>query len=139
MGIASLFASIWRDWITDGVPSSGVHRPPKADIRDLGVELARRLDPVVVTANYAARAGEILLIDSSAGPITISAHATPTEGQAPITLIDHKGTWSTNNVTFDPGAVPIAVPGAADATGLVCSDDYAVAAVGYAASKYRVL
>lgn len=139
MAIAELWASVWRDWIMDGVPSSGAYRPMKQDIRDLGTEMGRRFDPKVVTANYAVRAGETLLIDSTAGPIIITAYAAPVQGQAPFTLIDYKGTWSTNNVTFNPAAVPIAVPGDADATGLVCSSNYSVIAIGYADLKYRVL
>jgi hypothetical protein len=95
--------------------------------------------PVLVTANYAARPGQTLLIDSEDAPITITAYAAPVEGQAFITLIDIKGTWRTNNVTFDPGAVAIAVPGGADATGLVCSEDHAVAVIGFAGAKYRIL
>lgn len=139
MGFYTLFATVWRDWNTDGVPSSGARKPPKSEIRELGLALGRYLDPKIITANYAAYPGEVLWVDSTAGPITITAAQTPTDPQAPITLIDFKGTWATNNVTFNPGSYGIAVPGSADATGLVCSEAYAAAVIGFAGGKYRII
>lgn len=35
-GIAAAFASAWRNYVTDGVSSSGAHKPAKADLRALG-------------------------------------------------------------------------------------------------------
>ena len=102
----------------------------------------RLLVPIkVITTTYQASPGEILLIDSvtAGGAVSISMLAAPTDSQAFITLIDYKGTWATNNVSFDPGAVPIAVPGAVDATGITWSENYSVAVIGYVDSKYRMM
>lgn len=139
MGYAALFATVWRDFVTDGVPSSGVNNPAKSEIRALGDVLGRYLDPEIITANYAARPGEVLWVDTTAGAVTITAAEAPVDPQATITLIDFKGTWATNNVTFDPGDEVIAVPGDADADSLVCSQNYSVIALGYADGKYRVI
>jgi hypothetical protein len=139
MTFAALFASVWRDFVTDGVPSSGAHNPLKSAIRELGAALGRYLDPKVITANYAAYPGEVLWIDTTAGAVTITAAEEPADPQGTITLIDFKGTWATHNVTFDPGDETIAVPGEADADSLVCSSNYSVIALGYADGKYRVL
>lgn len=35
-GIAAAFSSAWRNYVTDGVPSSGAHKPTKSDLRALG-------------------------------------------------------------------------------------------------------
>jgi len=139
MGFATLFATIWRDFVTDGVASSGANNPSKAEIRTLGDALGLYLDPVTVTANYAVRPGQVLWIDSTAAPITITPYAAPVDPQAPFVLIDFKGTWATNAVTFDPGDGAIAVPGDADADSLICSQNYSVIALGYAGGKYRVI
>lgn len=37
--ITELFASIWRNYSTDGDPESGVHEPPKSEIRALGAAI----------------------------------------------------------------------------------------------------
>jgi len=37
--ITELFASVWRNFTTDGVPESGVHEPVKSDIRSLGAAI----------------------------------------------------------------------------------------------------
>lgn len=139
MGFYTLFATVWRDYVTDGVASSGAHRPVKSEIRSLGQALGRYLDPQIITDDYAAYPGEVLWVDTTAGPITITAAEEPEDPQGTITLIDFKGTWATNNVTFDPGSEGIAVPGEADATELICSDAFSVIVLGYADGKYRVL
>lgn len=139
MGFYTLFATVWRDYVTDGVASSGAHKPVKSEIRELGQALGRYLDPKIVTANYAAYPGEVLWVDSTAGPITITAALAPEDPQGTITLVDFKGTFATNNVTFDFGDEVLAVPGAADADSLVCSGNFSVIAIGYADGKYRVI
>jgi hypothetical protein len=39
MSFSKLFSEIWRDFITDGVPSSGVHDIVKADMRAWGASV----------------------------------------------------------------------------------------------------
>jgi len=39
MSFTKLFSEIWRDFITDGVPSSGVHDVVKSDMRAWGAEV----------------------------------------------------------------------------------------------------
>ena len=107
-------------------------------VADAIADLIEAEPPISVTSNYQVSPGEVLYIDSTAGPITITA-ITPTANQRPFTLIDIKGTWGTNAVTFDPGAVPILVPGEADATGIVCSDSFTTLVIGYGTSKYTVI
>ena len=96
----------------------------------------RRGDPVVVTANYSARPGDVIWADTSGGSFTITL---PAVCDAPITIVDIARSWGTNNLTVDPGAVPIAVPDAADADSLVCSMAGASFSAGIFASKYRIL
>lgn len=94
---------------------------------------------MIVTGNYAASPGETVYIDSSDGPVTITVAVAPAAGQRPIILVDPKGTWSLHNVTFDPGSMPIAVPDGADATSLICSDDWSVVVIGTDGVRYLVL
>lgn len=96
----------------------------------------RRGDPIVVTAEYTARPGDLIWADTTAGAFTIHL---PAVCDAPITIVDIAWTWSTNNLTLDPGAVPIAVPGDVDATSVVCSTAGAIVTAGLYANKYRML
>ncbi|OKP79759.1 hypothetical protein BTE77_06625 [Ensifer adhaerens] len=45
-------AEIWRDYVTDGVPSSGSHPPRKVDIRNWGVKLDRVRDRLQSAITY---------------------------------------------------------------------------------------
>lgn len=54
--IATAFDSAYRNYVTDGVPSSGAHKPTKADIRAIGVTvedadtaLSERIDDLDIT------------------------------------------------------------------------------------------
>lgn len=50
-----LASQIWRDYSTDGVPSSGAHKPVKSDIRVWGTDVEDRLAEVVSLAKVATR------------------------------------------------------------------------------------
>ncbi|WP_454745648.1 hypothetical protein [Ciceribacter selenitireducens] len=44
MTITPSAANVWRDYVTDGVPSSGAHKPRKADIRQWGAAVQAELN-----------------------------------------------------------------------------------------------
>lgn len=49
MSFTKLFAEIWRDFVTDGVPSSGVHDIVKSDMRAWGAEVEAQVTAGKVT------------------------------------------------------------------------------------------
>lgn len=51
-----LFAEIFRDYATDGVPASGANKPVKSDIRQWGAEAEAALDAAQTAAITAATA-----------------------------------------------------------------------------------
>jgi hypothetical protein len=63
--------------------------------------------PVVVSAGpYAATNGQYVFADTSGGAFTITLPGAPAVGTT-IRIGDAKGTWLTNNITLDPGALKI--------------------------------
>jgi len=57
--IADIFESVWRDYVTEGVPSSGENLPNKAEIRPIGALIEQALASSVLGAvdvAYATRA-----------------------------------------------------------------------------------
>lgn len=93
----------WRLWRDDGVPSSGPQEPLKTDILAFAAEVEKRVDFVIVTSSRAVVAGENLMVDTSAGSLTLTLPADPTEGDAPISFVDAAGSWITNALTVDAG------------------------------------
>ena len=77
--IASLFASAFRDFVTDGVPSSGLHEPPKSEIRRIGTLIeaalaAQNLGSVDIThATRAAINADLMHPENAVGLVYADA------------------------------------------------------------------
>lgn len=65
MTFNSLAKANWRDWSTDGVPSSGVHKPPKADLRAWGLDIESVVAKIVTPYHFGAK-GDGITDDSAA-------------------------------------------------------------------------
>lgn len=82
---------IFRDYETDGVPSSGAHKPVKSDIRDWGAALESGL---LVTPRFITTAGSYVVADSDimivlnlATPGTVALTLGPVANRNKILLI----------------------------------------------------
>jgi len=65
--ITELFASIWRNYVTDGVPESGVYDAPKSTIRDLGAAIdVQKAEAVADLAAVKALTSRPLLVFAKA-------------------------------------------------------------------------
>ena len=58
MGLMQTAAQIWRDYVTDGVPSSGRQKPKKSDIRAWGAWVESIINAFISTGGliYTSRA-----------------------------------------------------------------------------------
>jgi len=56
--------------------------------------------PMLTTTDYLASPNDVVLVDTTGAPITITLPAFPTFGQV-VKFIDLAGTWDTNNLTVD--------------------------------------
>src|ERR1700741_1448268 len=74
MSFTKLVAEIYRDYVLDGVPSSGVHRPDKADIRAWGATA----EAMLASADTIASAATANLGSSDSPCITIPGTTTIT-------------------------------------------------------------
>lgn len=105
--VGTLGRAAWRLWNTDGVPSSGARRPPKADILAfvdaLDAALASLTGYRAVTAAgdvTGLASDRLLVINKTVGAATaVSLPPTPTPGQR-FTVLDGKGDAGTNNITI---------------------------------------
>jgi len=70
--IADLFRSVYRDFVTEGVPSSGGYEPPKQDLRGIGEQIERSIG--------AASAG-IIFYDTAAARDADTTRAVGTLGR----------------------------------------------------------
>lgn len=57
-------------------------------------------NPIIKTANYLALPNDLIIVDTTSGPITITLPASPTFGQQ-VKFVDGSGTWATNNLTIN--------------------------------------
>jgi hypothetical protein len=64
------------------------------------VEVGRRLEWELKSANYVAGKDDKLMVDTSSASVTITLPSTVNIGDE-IILVDYEGTWSTNNVVLD--------------------------------------
>ncbi|KYH01709.1 hypothetical protein [Bradyrhizobium sp. DOA1] len=64
--ITAIAAQVFREWAIDGVPSSGTHRPDKADIRDLFRTVELGIDPQVRDLRSFGAAGDGVTNDYAA-------------------------------------------------------------------------
>lgn len=78
---------------------------PSADSTNWGIVST---DPqwVVKTGNYAAVAGDALLVNTTSGAITITLPASPVANDV-VRFADYAGTWGTNKVTFGRNGLKI--------------------------------
>lgn len=57
-------------------------------------------NPIIKTVNYTALPNDMIIVDTTSGPITITLPAVPVFGNV-IKFIDGAGTWNTNNLTVN--------------------------------------
>ncbi len=65
MTFNSLAKANWRDWSTDGVPSSGIHKPAKSDLRGWGLDVESIIARMVTPYHFGA-IGDGVTDDSTA-------------------------------------------------------------------------
>ena len=128
----------WRDWSTDGVPSSGAHQPVKSEIRTFVTEVERRLAFVRKTGSFAVVAGDQFDVDTRLAVATATLPATCAEGDR-FAFNDYAGTWGTYAFTIDPNGNQFedAGDGSNPAQSMTC-DQPAQFELVYAGGKLRV-
>src|SRR4051812_24990431 len=88
---AKTAAEIWRDYETEGVPSSGAHKPIKADIREWGAAAetgARKQRSVTSSPITIATDDAIINCNISSGTPTCTLPDSATRAGRPLTFID---------------------------------------------------
>jgi|SRR5579871_3425641 len=108
MGFAKLFTEIFRDYETDGVPSSGPHSPIKADIRNWGATVETRLAVGArvarVDADMTVQPNDFVIVvrRTVAGPSNMALPASADFLGAELVVKDGKGDASVNAITLVP-------------------------------------
>jgi hypothetical protein len=98
---------IWRDYVTDGVPSSGANKPVKSDIRDwaAAIEAASLAAPRIITVAgpYTVADGDVLIVINLAvaGTVALTLGAIINRNKAPLTIIDYAKTAAAT-ITLTP-------------------------------------
>ena len=95
--IKSAIDTAFRDYATDGVPSSGVNKPSKAAIRAAGTVIQTQVDSALNRANHS-------------GPLNISAETTPSivDDNGDEVPSGTSGRWRITRGTF---AAPVTTKG----------------------------
>lgn len=76
----------------------------------MGRQISRGVQPtiilelpgVVVNTSVPVGSNRVYYVDTSSAPVTVSLPTTPSRGDV-IQLVDVRGTFSTNNLTVNPG------------------------------------
>lgn len=107
--IKTLGDTAWRDHVTDGMPGSGAHHPPKVDIRAFVAEVDRRADAyyeLTSGASYQLTAdSRTVVVNKTSGSATeLVLPVTPFDGQR-LRIRDGKGDAGTNNITINGAAI----------------------------------
>jgi hypothetical protein len=91
----------WRDFVEDGVPSSGPNHPSKAEIRAFVDALVRG---ELKSDDFKAQAGGRYNVDTSSGTMlaTLPDEDDLSAGDE-FYFNDYAGTWGTNNFTIFGG------------------------------------
>lgn len=69
-------STVWRDYVTDGVPGSGAHQPDKADVREWGTSLEFRIKTISATSYTLLTDDDGWIIDfTAATAVTVTVPA----------------------------------------------------------------
>lgn len=89
---------VFRDYVTDGVPSSGPNKPVKSDIRELLTALEGSLlavPRVITTAgSYTVADSDVLIVINLAvaGTVALTLGAVVDRSRAPLVIVDYAKT-----------------------------------------------
>lgn len=95
-------AEVYRDFETDGVPSSGAHKPKKSEIRALlgGYERFAHIQRSVTATPIVVADGDQMLNCNIGSPGACTLPAAASRGGAPLTFKDVGAQAFLNPITF---------------------------------------